>query len=66
MANTKTERVEFVPLGNFTYAKDGPPTQRFALEQSPVVDGMALVVDANYGHPDYTCLYRFQVHGEPV
>lgn len=25
-----------------------------------------LRVLSNWGHPEYTCLYRFRVHGEPV
>ena len=29
------------------------------------VDLVSLQVDSNYGHPDYTCVYRFRVHGEP-
>lgn len=25
-----------------------------------------LRISSNWGHPEYTCLYRFRVHGEPV
>lgn len=24
---------------------------------------MALRIDSNHGHPDFTCVYRFRVHG---
>jgi len=29
------------------------------------VDLITLEVLSNHGHPDYTCVYRFRVHGEP-
>ena len=28
------------------------------------VDAVTLRVKSNHGHPDYTCLYRFRVHGD--
>ncbi|XP_075608582.1 SUN domain-containing protein 2 isoform X2 [Balearica regulorum gibbericeps] len=53
-------------LGQFTYNHDGDPIQTFYLEG----DGMStyqlveLRVLSNWGHPEYTCIYRFRVHGE--
>ncbi|XP_010187993.1 PREDICTED: LOW QUALITY PROTEIN: SUN domain-containing protein 2, partial [Mesitornis unicolor] len=55
-------------LGQFTYSHDGDPIQTFSLED----DAMAtyqlveLRVLSNWGHPEYTCIYRFRVHGEPA
>ena len=53
------------PLLNFTYSALGDPVQTFKLplateDRWRVVE---LSVHNNHGHPDYTCLYRFRVHG---
>lgn len=37
----------------------------FQNELSGVVKYIRLEVLSNWGHPDYTCLYRFRVHGDP-
>ncbi|NXL41839.1 SUN2 protein, partial [Podilymbus podiceps] len=53
-------------LGQFTYDHDGDPIQTFYLE-GDAVDTYQLVelrVLSNWGHPEYTCIYRFRVHGE--
>ncbi|KAM9173062.1 SUN domain-containing protein 2 isoform 1-T2 [Pangshura tecta] len=59
---------EGVVLGQFTYDQDGDPIQTFRLEGEDV--GTFQVVElrilSNWGHPEYTCIYRFRVHGEPV
>lgn len=40
----------------------------FPFQKRP--DGAFQIVElrilSNWGHPEYTCLYRFRVHGEPV
>ncbi|XP_009330952.1 PREDICTED: SUN domain-containing protein 2 [Pygoscelis adeliae] len=55
-------------LGQFTYNHDGDPIQTFYLEGDAV--GMYQLVElrvlSNWGHPEYTCIYRFRVHGEPA
>ncbi|NWW86453.1 SUN2 protein, partial [Rhynochetos jubatus] len=53
-------------LGKFTYDHDGDPIQTFYLEGDAVgtYQLVELRVLSNWGHPEYTCIYRFRVHGE--
>ncbi|KAF7705088.1 SUN domain-containing protein 1 isoform X2 [Silurus meridionalis] len=55
-------------LGQYVYQEDGD-----ALQTYPVMENnteafqiIELRVLSNWGHPEYTCLYRFRVHGDPV
>ncbi|NP_001354611.1 SUN domain-containing protein 1 isoform ss [Homo sapiens] len=52
------------PTGNISSApKD------FAVYKRPDDTAFQIVelrIFSNWGHPEYTCLYRFRVHGEPV
>ncbi|XP_034027364.1 SUN domain-containing protein 3-like [Thalassophryne amazonica] len=51
-------------LGKFTYDQDGDPTQTFELPKpSEVHRYVSLRVLSNWGHAEYTCVYRFRVHG---
>ncbi|XP_077380042.1 cytochrome P450 2U1 isoform X1 [Festucalex cinctus] len=60
----KDEVEEGTLLGTFTYDEDGEPTQTFELSPSDVIYRMVeLHVLSNWGHMEYTCLYRFRVHG---
>ncbi|XP_062263566.1 SUN domain-containing protein 1 isoform X1 [Platichthys flesus] len=54
-------------LGHYTYQEDGESLQTFpVMEQNDKAFHIIEVrVLSNWGHPDYTCLYRFRVHGEP-
>ncbi|XDV35392.1 hypothetical protein PO909_005352 [Leuciscus waleckii] len=53
-------------LGTFMYDQDGEPIQTFKLPEDPDNYSMAeLRVLSNWGHLEYTCVYRFRVHGEP-
>ncbi|XP_070612213.1 SUN domain-containing protein 2 isoform X2 [Erythrolamprus reginae] len=60
---------EGILLGKFMYNQDGDPIQTFHFQD---IDGQAafqlveLKVLSNWGHPEYTCIYRFRVHGELV
>ncbi|XP_026862387.2 SUN domain-containing protein 1 isoform X4 [Electrophorus electricus] len=54
-------------LGDYAYQEDGESLQTF-----PVVENndrafqiIELRVLSNWGHPEYTCIYRFRVHGDP-
>ncbi|XP_067087922.1 SUN domain-containing protein 2 isoform X2 [Osmerus mordax] len=53
-------------LGKFTYDQDGEPTQTFKLpDQSGAVHRFVeLRILSNWGHVEYTCVYRFRVHGQ--
>ncbi|XP_027623829.1 SUN domain-containing protein 1 isoform X7 [Tupaia chinensis] len=55
-------------LGQFMYDQEGESLQMFHTLKRP--DSAFQIVElrilSNWGHPEYTCLYRFRVHGEPV
>ncbi|KAK1895865.1 SUN domain containing protein 3 [Dissostichus eleginoides] len=53
-------------LGTFLYDQDGDATQTFELPDhgKGVFKYVKLQVESNWGHPDYTCLYNFRVHGK--
>ncbi|NWS55425.1 SUN2 protein, partial [Chunga burmeisteri] len=53
-------------LGRFTYNHNGDPIQTFYLEGDAMgtYQLVELRVLSNWGHPEYTCIYRFRVHGE--
>ncbi|XP_071616904.1 SUN domain-containing protein 1 isoform X1 [Heliangelus exortis] len=55
-------------LGQYVYDEGGEPLQMF-----PVMDKsesafqiVELRILSNWGHTEYTCLYRFRVHGKPA
>ncbi|XP_028310819.1 SUN domain-containing protein 1-like [Gouania willdenowi] len=53
-------------LGQYTYQEDGESLQTFNVEeQNKAFQIIEVRVLSNWGHPDYTCLYRFRVHGKP-
>ncbi|KAG8006972.1 SUN domain-containing protein 1, partial [Nibea albiflora] len=54
-------------LGNYIYQEDGESLQTFpVMEQNDKTFQIIEVrVLSNWGHPEYTCMYRFRVHGEP-
>ncbi|XP_040607180.1 SUN domain-containing protein 1 isoform X9 [Mesocricetus auratus] len=56
------------PLGQFTYDQEGDSLQMFHTLERPdqAFQIVELRVLSNWGHPEYTCLYRFRVHGEPA
>ncbi|CAL1589534.1 unnamed protein product [Knipowitschia caucasica] len=54
-----------VRLGTFQYQADGESFQTFEIPEYPkVVRFVALEVQSNHGHEEYTCLYNFRVHGK--
>ncbi|XP_051243512.1 SUN domain-containing protein 1 isoform X3 [Dicentrarchus labrax] len=54
-------------LGHYVYQDDGESLQTFpVMEQNDKTFQIIEVrVLSNWGHPEYTCMYRFRVHGEP-
>ncbi|XP_070219268.1 SUN domain-containing protein 1 isoform X12 [Bos mutus] len=55
-------------LGRFTYDQEGESLQMFVVPKKPerAFQIVELRIFSNWGHPEYTCLYRFRVHGEPI
>ncbi|XP_077024945.1 SUN domain-containing protein 2 [Tamandua tetradactyla] len=55
-------------LGKFTYDQDGEPIQTFYFQDPKMAlyQVVELRILTNWGHPEYTCIYRFRVHGEPA
>ncbi|XP_007454072.1 PREDICTED: SUN domain-containing protein 2 isoform X1 [Lipotes vexillifer] len=55
-------------LGQFTYDQDGEPIQTFYFQgpKMATYQVVELRILTNWGHPEYTCIYRFRVHGEPA
>ncbi|XP_078611964.1 uncharacterized protein LOC144882202 isoform X3 [Branchiostoma floridae x Branchiostoma japonicum] len=52
-------------LGNYRYDDNAEPLQYFPVQATdvkpyPIVE---LRILSNHGNPDYTCIYRFRVHG---
>uniref|UniRef100_K7F9C1 Sad1 and UNC84 domain containing 2 n=1 Tax=Pelodiscus sinensis TaxID=13735 RepID=K7F9C1_PELSI len=62
------DQQEGILLGQFTYDQDGDPIQTFRLkgEDMGTFQVVELRILSNWGHPEYTCIYRFRVHGEQV
>uniref|UniRef100_A0A8C9V259 SUN domain-containing protein n=1 Tax=Scleropages formosus TaxID=113540 RepID=A0A8C9V259_SCLFO len=54
-------------LGQYTYLEDGDSLQTFTVEveNDLAYQIIEMRVLSNWGHPEYTCLYRFRVHGKP-
>ncbi|XP_052427540.1 SUN domain-containing protein 1 isoform X2 [Carassius gibelio] len=55
-------------LGQFVYDEDGDALQTFFVsEEVPrAFQIIEMKVLSNWGHPEYTCVYRFRVHGKLV
>ncbi|XP_035209567.1 SUN domain-containing protein 1-like [Stegodyphus dumicola] len=55
-------------LGKYTYDDKGEPLQYFAVQNSDAGSflHLELKIHSNHGNIEYTCLYRFRVHGNRV
>ncbi|KAM3826513.1 SUN domain-containing protein 1 isoform 3-T4 [Vipera latastei] len=55
---------EGILLGQYTYDQDGEPLQMFPVSiTEKAFQIVELRIFSNWGHAEYTCLYRFRVHG---
>ncbi|XP_041061842.1 SUN domain-containing protein 1-like isoform X3 [Carcharodon carcharias] len=54
-------------FGKYTYNQDGEAIQTFPVREESLKSYqiIELRIFSNWGHPEYTCLYRFRVHGNP-
>jgi SUN domain-containing protein 1/2 len=55
-------------LGNYVYEDNDKPMQHFIIQDPnpKPFQFIELVILSNHGHDEYTCLYRFRVHGKRV
>lgn len=56
-----------VLLGEFRYDIYGPQVQTFFVEKQEEQQGFRVIklsITSNYGRDDFTCVYRFRVHGD--
>uniref|UniRef100_A0A8D0EXK9 Sad1 and UNC84 domain containing 1 n=1 Tax=Strix occidentalis caurina TaxID=311401 RepID=A0A8D0EXK9_STROC len=54
-------------LGQYIYDQGGEPLQMFPVMKSEnAFQIVELRIFSNWGHAEYTCLYRFRVHGKPA
>uniref|UniRef100_A0AAY5EQW1 SUN domain-containing protein n=1 Tax=Electrophorus electricus TaxID=8005 RepID=A0AAY5EQW1_ELEEL len=62
------EQAEGQLLGNYIYQEGGDTLQTYPVKENKT-DSFRFIelrVLSNWGHQEYTCLYRFRVHGEPA
>ncbi|XP_028286663.1 SUN domain-containing protein 1-like isoform X3 [Parambassis ranga] len=54
-------------LGTYTYDEDGEALQTFPVteENDDTFQIIEVQILSNWGHKEYTCMYRFRVHGTP-
>ncbi|XP_051795848.1 SUN domain-containing protein 1-like isoform X2 [Acanthochromis polyacanthus] len=54
-------------LGTYRYDQDGEAVQTFSVseENDEAFQIIEVRVLSNWGHQEYTCMYRFRVHGTP-
>ncbi|KAM9222502.1 SUN domain-containing protein 1 isoform 2-T3 [Leptosomus discolor] len=55
-------------LGQYVYDQGGEPLQMFPVMENSenAFQIVELRIFSNWGHAEYTCLYRFRVHGKPA
>ena len=56
----------FVSYSRYVYDADGDPLQTFDVENKENTEEFEMVqldILSNHGNMEYTCLYRFRVHG---
>lgn len=60
--------LEGLLLGEYDYDNEGNPLQQFKVQNRYPVPTrfIELIIQSNHGELQYTCLYRFRVHGNKV
>jgi len=62
--------IEGTLLGNFRYEQDHDPLQNFPIttpeSESRSFSHLEIRISSNWGHPNFTCVYRLRVHGTPL
>lgn len=56
-------------FGEYEYQDNSASLQFFAVQNVDIKRPFEIVelrIETNHGQPDYTCLYRFRVHGKPL
>lgn len=68
MGLNEDSQSEGVALGQFTYDNAGESIQTFDFQGNNTApyQVVELRILSNWGHPEYTCIYRFRVHGKPA
>ncbi|KAL4647827.1 SUN domain-containing protein 2 [Arapaima gigas] len=68
ISTDKEDIEEGALLGTFMYDQDGEPIQTFKLPENDstrqVYQKVELRILTNWGHLEFTCIYRFRVHGK--
>lgn len=61
----QTENDEGVHLGRYEYSQNGDPLQYFGVsnENEKYFPLIEIKINSNHGNFQYTCIYRFRVHG---
>ncbi|KAG4079657.1 hypothetical protein HA402_010437 [Bradysia odoriphaga] len=57
-----------IEFGKYSFLENGTSLQYFAVQNTDVNRSFNVVelrVESNHGNQNYTCLYRFRVHGQP-
>lgn len=57
------EDKEPIKIGHYIYEYDGESIQYFTAHNPGVFTMIEIRITSNHGNPNYTCLYRFRVHG---
>ncbi|KAJ0016314.1 hypothetical protein NQD34_014604, partial [Periophthalmus magnuspinnatus] len=62
------EEEEGILLGTYEYDQDGESLQTYTTTEENHEPFQIILVKflSNWGHEEYTCIYRFRVHGTPV
>ncbi|XP_023245919.1 SUN domain-containing protein 1-like [Copidosoma floridanum] len=58
---------EYITIGSFTYSNTGLPSQIFEIKKPNIKTAfkrVILEILSNWGNLEYTCVYRFKVHGK--